>query len=310
MNNIAAPCDCGIVVVALVGGDALKACLGSIAPWQDRCIVVLGENMEDAGVWRARFPAPQFVEGGGLSVPMRRQRGVAAVRGRLVAVLEDTSLPDPGWLEAICAAFSQDRIAAAAGPVRIDPALGGRYRALACTEYGRFHPDSFPRLALAAPGASGTQPVSRLPGNNLAYRREPLQSILNGSDHGLVEGEVNALLAERGFTLALQPGMGVVYAAPDLHGARLRTRMQHGRLYAGSRAAGLPFSTRLARSVAAVLVLPGVLCARSLSSMTRAVAPGSWLGTAFWICAMECAWALGESAGYLSGAGHSIEAWR
>ena len=309
MSHSAAPCDCGIVVVALVGGDALAACLDSVGRWQDRCVVVLGENMEEAAVWQARFPVPRFVEGKGLSVPMRRERGIAAVRGRLVAMLEDTSLPVPGWLEAVGEAFADDRVAAAAGPVRIDPLLGGRYRALACNEYGKFHPGSFPRLALAAAAANGTQPVSRLPGNNIAYRREPLQSILNGSDHGLVEGEVNASLVEHGFTLALQPRMGVVYAAADRYGAQLTTRLRHGRLYAGSRAASLGLPTRLIWSLAALSVLPAVLCARSLSSMTRAVPPAAWPATAFWICAMECAWALGESIGYLAGAGRSIEAW-
>lgn len=310
MSSSAAPCDCGIVVIALVGGDALAACLRSVGPWQDRCVVVLGESMEEAAVWRARFPASQFVEGKGLSVPLRRQRGVGVVGGRLVAMLEDTSLPVADWLDAVCAAFVDERVAAAAGPVRIDPSLGGRFRALACTEYGKFHPRSFPRLASAPPAANGTQPVSGLPGNNLAYRREPLLAILDGSARGLVEGDVNAALVAHGFTLAMHPRMAVVYAAADVHGAGLRTRFLHGRLYAGNRAAGVEFSKRLAWSIAALLILPAMLSARALSGMTRALPPAAWPATAFWICAMECAWATGESIGYLAGAGRSIEAWR
>lgn len=310
MSNIAAPCDCSIVVVALAGGEGLQQCLGMIAPWQDRCLVVLGDNMEDVVTWRTRFPAVQFADGRGLSVPVRRQRGVASARGQVVALLEDTSVPDPGWLEAMCEAFADDSVAAAAGPVRIDPALGARYQALACTEYGRFHPERFPQLAVGAPAPGGTQPVSRLPGNNLAYRRAPLQEILDGIDHGLVEGEVNAILVARGFTLALQPRMAVLYAAPDTHGARLGTRMQHGRIYAGGRAAGRSYPQRLAWSSVSLLVLPIVLCARGLGSMTHAVRPIAWPRVAFWICLMECAWAAGECAGYLRGTGRSMEAWR
>lgn len=310
MSHNAPRCDCSIVVVALVGGDALKACLASVASWQAGCLVVLGENMEGVAIWGTRFPAVRFAEGTGLSVPMRRQKGVQAVPGQLVALLEDTSLPDAGWLDAVCAAFSDPEVAAVAGPVRINPALGGRFRALACTEYGKFHPGSFSRLATGALRTAGMQPVSRLPGNNLAYRREQLDAVLNTSEHGLVEGEVNAVLVQRGFTLLLQPRMAVLYAAADRHGARLATRLQHGRLYAGSRAAGLRYPRRLAWSVATLLVLPWILCARSLASMTRAVEPAGWPATALWICAMEFAWSLGESVGYLAGAGRSMEEWR
>lgn len=309
MSNTAAPCDCSIILVALAGGEALEACLHRMTPWHGRCHVMLGEDMEDVATWQARFPAVRFVESRGLPVPVRRQRGVEAVLSPVVALLEDTSLPDPGWLQAICDAFANDNVAAAAGPVRIDPALGGRYQALACTEYGRFHPDRFPHLALGAPDAGGTQAVSRLPGNNLAYRRARLLEVLQGSDHGLFEGEVNEILKARGFSLAFQPQMAVLYAAADSHGARLGTRMLHGRLYAGQRVAGRSYSTRLAW-FAGSLVLPAVLSARSLAGMTRAVKPAAWPKTAFWICLMECAWAIGESVGYLAGTGRSMEAWR
>lgn len=309
VSNTAAPCDCSIVLVALVGGDALGACLRRLAPWQGRCRVMLGEDMQDVAKWQAHFPAVQFADGRGLSVPMRRQRGVEAAQNPIVALLEDTSLPDPGWLEAMCEAFINDNVGAAAGPVRIDPALGGRYQALACTEYGRYHPDRFLRLALGAPDAGGTQAVSRLPGNNLAYRRALLLEILQGSDHGLIEGKVNEALKARGFSLALQPRMAVLYAAADFHGARLGTRLQHGRLYAGQRAAGRSYPARLVW-FAASLLLPAVLSVRALAGMTRAVKPAAWPKTAFWICLMESAWAIGESVGYLAGAGRSMEAWR
>ena len=309
MNDPAAPCDCSIILVALVGGEALKACLRRMTPWHDRCHVMLGGNMEDVATWQLRFPAVQFAEGRALPVPIRRQRGVEAVRSRLVALLEDTSLPEAGWLEALCGVFSNDLVAAAAGPVRINPALSARHQALGCTEYGLFHPDLFPRLALGAPDAAGTQAVSRLPGNNLAYRRDRLLDVLQNSDHGLVEGKVNAMLEERGFTLAYQPRMAVLYAAADFHGARLGTRMQHGRLYAGQRAAGRSYPIRLAW-FAGSLLLPAVLSARALAGMTRAVERRAWLKTAPWICLMECAWAIGEGVGYLAGTGRSMEAWR
>ncbi len=265
--------------------------------------------MGDISTWQSRFPAAKFSDGRGLPVPLRRQRGIEETHGQLVALLEDTSLPEPGWLEAMCEAFSSNDIAAAAGPVRIDPDLGARYQALACTEYGRFHPARFPRLALGAPDAAGTRAVSRLPGNNLAYRRSRILEILDASDHGLVEGEANELLKQRGHRLAMQPRMAVTYSATDHRGARLGTRMKHGRLFAGHRGAGRAPAARLLL-FAGSLLLPAVLSARALAAMTRAVRPAAWPGTALWICLMETAWAIGESAGYLWGAGRSLEAWR
>ena len=85
--------------------------------------------------------------------------------------------------------------------------------------------------------------------------------------------------------------------------------MQHGRLYAGQRVTGRSYPVRLAW-FAGSLFLPAVLSARGLASMTRAVKPAAWPGTAFWICLMETAWAVGESLGYLAGAGRSMKAWR
>lgn len=309
MSSNPAPCDCSIILVALVGGEALEACLRRMAPWSGMCHVMLGEDMDNVATWRARFPDVRFTDGQGFPLPVRRQRGVETALGQIVALLEDTSLPEPGWLDAICDAFATDNVAAAGGPVRIDPALCGRYQALACTEYGRYHPDRFPRLALGARDARGTQAVSRLPGNNLAYRRACVLEILKGSDRGLIEGEVNEILKARGMSLAFQPQMAVLYSAADSHSARLGTRMQHGRLYAGQRVAGKSYPTRLAW-FAGSLLLPAVLSARSLADMTRAVKPAAWPTTAFWICLMESAWAIGESVGYLAGAGRSMKAWR
>lgn len=307
MSEAAVPCDIAIVVVVLVGGEALTACLARLAPWHGRCHVVLNAASEVAG-WRGRFPNVHFLAGEGQPVPLRRKQGVDAAHGEFVALLEDTTLPDPGWLVAACATFVDERVAAVAGPVRIDPKLRGRYQALACTEYGRYHATQFPRLALNEP-SGGVQAVSRLPGNHLAYRRADLLAVLDGGASGLIEGEVNTALQSQGRLLAYQPGMAACYAAADRHGASLGTRMQHGRIYASQRAAGRGVTERLVLLVKALL-LPAVLSARGLSGMLHAVKPAAWPSTALWIVLMESAWAAGEARGYAAGAGRSMEAWR
>ncbi len=309
MPTVSDACDLSVVVVALVGGEALAACLRGLPEPHNRCVVVLAEHMGGAGYWETQFPAARFIDAAGLPVPLRRQRGVEAAGGDVVALLEDTSVPDPDWCRAVCQAFADPQVAAAGGPVRVSPTLPARFQALACGEYGRFHPRRFPLLGIAAAAVDGRQPVARLPGNNLAYRRERLMSLLDRSDRGLIETEVNQALRTRGFTLLLQPGMSVVYAAADRANARLRARLQHGRLFAGSRVAGQGWGTRLAW-FAKSLLLPLLLSGRAWRGMTQAVRPTAWMGVAVWILLLETAWAAGEAMGYLAGSGRSLEAWR
>ena len=120
MNATPPPCDIDIVIVSLLGGEALAACLQQLAPWQGRCHVVLPAQ-NDIATWRARFPQAHFLAGEGQPVPLRRQRGVLAAQGAFVALLEDTTLPEPGWLAAACDAFANERIAAVAGPISVAP---------------------------------------------------------------------------------------------------------------------------------------------------------------------------------------------
>ena len=303
------PADCSVVVVALAGGAALDGCLASLAPERTRCHVILAHGMGEAASWQARFPAVRFSFLPELTVPLRRERGIREAEREIVAVIEDTSHPVPGWSEALARAFDDPGVAAASGPVTIDPALPARAQALGCTEYARFHPRRFARLATSAADARGILPVARLPGNNLAYRRAAILEVLDASDHGLLESEVHPALLERGHVLAMHPGMAVTYRAADPRGLRVGTRFHHGRLYAGARAARWSFPRRLAWA-AGSLALPLVLCARSLAAMTAALPPAAWVPAGSWICILETAWAAGEATGYLAGGGKSLGEWR
>lgn len=301
------PPDCAVVVVALAGGQALAGCLAGLAAQGARCHAILGEAMP-AGPWRERFPGVRFSEMPQLTVPLRRERGVREAGAELVAILEDTSRPGEGWLQALAAAFRDPLVAAASGPVTIDPELPARAQALGCTEYARYHPSRIARLATGPESPDGTIPASRLPGNNLAYRRAALLEVLDG--RGLLESQAHPALLARGHRLVLSPGLAVTYRAADPRGIALAARLHHGRLYAAARSSSWPLPKRLAWTAAAAALLPGVLCARSLAGMASALRPAAWPAAAAWICAMEIAWATGEAAGYLAGGGSSGERWR
>jgi hypothetical protein len=302
-----------LVVVALAGGRALVEILEAVGSLPAEVVVLADGGSNRIAELSERFPAVIFINRDGLPVPLARRRGVEQASAAIVALLEDTSQPAAGWHAAIAEAFAEPGTAAAGGPVLLAPQLGVRYLALGCCEYGRFHPGRFDRLADVAAaggcGGAGRLPVSSLPGNNLAYRREALLAVLGECGHGLVEGEINARLRERGHTLCMHPAMTVSYAIEDRHGALLSTRFNHGRLYAGSRVSGQGGAARLGWLLKSLL-LPAVLTARGWSHMTVAVRPAAWPQVMLWILLMQSAWAFGEALGYMAGTGRSLEVWR
>lgn len=301
--------DINVIIVALAGGRGLESCLQALSEVWTQCVVVLGRAMGDTQQWQRRFPGVVFIDGGSLPVPLKRLRAIERVTGDIVALLEDTSIPCEGWIQSVRAAFDDEATVAVGGPVLISPSLPGRYKALGCGEYGLFHPRRFEQSDDLQNRERDITDISRLPGNNLAYRRSVLANVLSDVNRGLLESEVNQNLLNSGRHLTFHPGMAVMYAVPDQYGALLKTRLMHGRLFAGNRIKGRGWVTRLTWCLKSLL-LPAVLSGRALNSMRYAVNPSSWLPVACWICLLESAWALGEMAGYACGEGRSLEAWR
>jgi hypothetical protein len=265
-----------IIIVALLGGEATKACLASLASQAGDVLVVErdGSIRDAAGTVVGSSPAGD--------VPGRRRAGVEYARTPIVALLEDMVTVAPGWSQAVLAALSDPAIAAVGGPVSMSHALPAPVRALVLTEYGRFQ-------------APKTQP-SGLPGCNFAFRRDALMAAM--PDEGLIDGEVFARLAANGQKLGWAPGMAVTYAAAFSDGAALATRFNHGRLYASRLLTNKPFSGRAVAAAKSIL-LPAVLMARTLSeAQPRDLRSPATLA---WVALQHSAWAMGELAGALLG---------
>lgn len=297
----------GVVVVSLIGGDALSHCLSRVVEMQLPCLV-MPTGQDDITGLQAAYPTVRFAGVTGQPVPVRRQLGAQMMETPLVAIIEDSSIPGPGWETAVLECFRDADTAAAGGPVCLSDDLRSPFLALGCGEYGRFHPVRFPLLGSGPERAAGILPVTRLPGNNLAYRRELLLSLLDEDNAGLIEGIVNDRLREAGYAIVMHPAMLVSYTHEDRHGAQLKTRFQHGRLFAGNRVENTPLMERLVWAIKSA-VLPLLLTARGLSSMRYAVRKSRWPLVAMWIFLMESAWSTGECTGYLRGRGRSLEAW-
>ena len=293
-----------IVIVPLIGEDVLAKCLDRLPLDEVECIVVLRLAMGTAASWERRYRTVKFLDATDEPVPVRRQFGVETATGDIVALIEDTSWPDEGWCTAVRAAFEDPETAAAGGAVRIADSLPNRYQALGWSEYGAFAP-----LPLQTCSAGSQSPATRVPGNNLAFRRADLIEALRGQNNGLFEGSVCQRLLARGRRVVWQKNMSVTYAACDAHNASLATRLHHGRIYAATRFSDQGWPAKLGHLIKTPF-LPVVLTASRVSYVARSGRLMARLPVIFWIFLMESFWALGEAIGALAGVGTSMREWR
>ena len=284
-----------VVLVPLVGGDALQRCAqalrDSVAPADDLELLVApteaAEEVEGATMLR---------DDGIGSVPSLRASALEVARGEVVAFLEDTSRPDPAWLLTIRRLFEDGVVGAAGGPVRLDPGLGVRARALAYLEYGAWlEPPHVPTS------------TRRLPGNNFAVRRTALEACPEVWSDGLREAELAPVLADKGSRVLVHPRLIVTYTWEDADLARLSTRYHHGRIYGGHRYGEGAWGSRLAMALSCPGI-PFVLTARAWGHAKAD--PKRSVFALPWLLLYAGMWAMGEGLGYLLGAGASDHAWR
>ena len=301
--------ELSVVVIPLIGQDALAGCLDRLPLETVECIVVLRTSMRAACHWERRYPSVTFVDTDDEPVPLRRLRGVAIAKGDVVGLIEDTSWPAESWCTAVQSAFRDKRTAAAGGPVKIAATLPSRYQALAWSEYGRFASGRTPQATEDNSKHEGSITTSYVPGNNMAFRRLEMLELLREGDNGFFEGSMCAKLRAQGRRILYQPQMLVTYSTCDPHSALLATRLHHGRLYAASQVQGKGWPSRLTH-LAKTPLLPFVLTGRAVAAMTGSERFSTRLRVLFWLGLIESAWSIGEAVGSLAGAGESIKEWR
>ena len=299
-----------VVIVSLIGGETLRMCLEQL-PVAELEIIVSLRGKEGLTAWQNAFPAIKFLSDTDLTVPQRRAKAAKEATRDLVAMLEDTSRPDPTWGRATLEAMEDLDVGAAGGPVSISSRLPARFEALGWTEYGRFHINRAVALADSSGriGSANLMKVNLVPGNNMVYRRVFLETHLSAHRDGLFEFNTGSDLLEQGKSIIFSRGMSVVYDAIDERNAKLSMRAQHGRLFASSRIAKQNVLHR-ATWIAKSLVLPAALSLRTLRNANAASKARLKLSTMVWIVLMESAWGFGEFLGYTFGRGRSYESWR
>lgn len=278
-----------IVVIPLVGGAALQACLAALLDQPAREILLVAREAPDPPAHARLIVVPA-----GSNVPERRMIGLKAATAPFVAFVEDTCVPCANWSADLCASFTEADVLAAGGPVRIDASIAPRLKALAIAEYSRFAADK-----------GRAFDVNALAGANFAVRRETFDSA--ALPNGLVDNLVFDAVRQVGGRIVFQPAAEVTYAAGPPEQARLSTRFHHGRIYGGLLAARQPLARRLLLALTA-LAAPAVLIARNV----RHASPQLFRSpsTFWWIVLMQCAWGCGEVMGKLTGrVGASFKGW-
>jgi len=269
--------DLTVIVVAVVGGDAFRACAEAVRSQASRLLLVSHDGEITDGDGKAVGAAEQC------NIPLKRMSGAQLAATPLVALIEDMVVPEPGWAEAIESALSDPSVLGCGGPVSLAGEVPASSKALALSEYGAFNK--------GRPAGEATA----LPGCNFAFRRDALLEAMTEGE-GLVDQLVFERLLSRG-KLIWGPKMAVSFCHANDEGARLATRFQHGRIYASaSSGRGL---VRRGAAAGKALLLPPVLTMRSL----RNKPPGdNFSAAAFgWLMLQSTAWAAGEFVGAIFG---------
>lgn len=282
-----------VVVVALEGGEALRATLAALRT-QEPCggpvevLVACDETIAPApggeladGVRLVRVP-------GAVSPAEMRAVAVAQTRAPIVALTEDHCVPAADWCARIVAAHRLPRAAIGGAIEKREPddSLGW---AVYFADYSRY---MLPLAAGAAPYLSDC---------NVSYKREALERVRHRWSTAFHETVVHAALHAAHEETWLDPSI-VVHESRQLPlGDLLRDRYRHGRLFAALRSTELGRGRRLTMSAMA-LGLPVLSVGRiAARTVARRRAAGRLLASLPALVLLSAAWAAGECTGYATG---------
>lgn len=281
-----------VVVIVLIGGDLLRRCLRALAVQKGadslEVIVPYDDAHADVGRLAEEFSGVQFVfvEGRHTYAELRTA-GVKRATSKVVALLEDHCVPDPGWAREILRAH-EGSVVAVGGPVdKLTPDTALNW-SLYLADYVRY----------ARPLPAG--PVEHLTDCNVSYKRANLASIADVWAREFHEPEVHAALRERGGQLWFDPGVLVQQQRPISLGDAVKDRYAFGRLFGSRRVEGKTLGERL-KMAALGLLLPPLLVARvGQVVFSKKRYRGEFVRALPYVVLMNTLWATGEVLGYLT----------
>jgi hypothetical protein len=298
-----------VVVIPLSGSTLLSDTLRALEMQQPparEVIVVLGEGMETRAAAVRGASAVRSVRERG-DVPRRRARGVREASGDVVALLEDSCVPAPGWTAAMTDAHASGLAGASAptgpvgGPVIPAPGLSPVSLAAFLVEFGAFLPGG-------DCARRGDARRRLLPGCNVSYPRRLLHECERHWAGGFHEAFLHDALRRGGAPLRFAKGARVVFGQRARYARTLAVRFRHGRSYAARRVRGDP-ARALALAVAAPALTP-LLGARLARALVAAGPAGRRAAHGFPLAIpLVAAWSIGEAVGYASRSEGAPEHW-
>ena len=273
----------------------LRALIQKSTVKPDEIIVATRVDAAEQARFRAAFPRARLLSAAPhATIPQLRALGIRASVGAAVFVTEDHCIPAPDWIERGVRVI-EGGAGIAGGPV--ENACTSRLRDWAAflTDYS----------GVIRPAAGDV--INAIPGNNMACRRDAAEEIAATLEADLWESFVFAELRRGGVRMEFDRDMLVYHRRPFGIRYFIGQRYYFCRSFAAMRCRKLGRSGRL-KYAAGTLALPLLLPARAFGNLLlRGRLIGRFLLCSPLIFAYFAAGAMGELAGYLRGAGTSLQ---
>jgi hypothetical protein len=223
-----------------------------------------------------------------------RAAAIYAARGRIIAFIEDHTIPAENWAEMLLQAHQGHWAAVGYGFTNANPE-SYMSRASMFSDYALWM-DPLP---------SG--PADLLPGNNVSYNRDILLSLGDRLKTELgVDFNIHEALREKGYPLYLEGRALVAHENYDTLGALLGANHFYCWLLAAERAQSWSLMRRIVYGLAVPLGAPLIKLIRLIRSLRRRRPLWSHFWNTLPVLLLAYLWsAVGESLGYLLGTGSS-----
>jgi hypothetical protein len=279
----------------------LEALTAEVLHDEMEILVVKDFAQLDAGAFdslKNRYKDIRWVEASsGCTVPRMRSLGIGECHGDIVALLEDDCIVESGWRAAVLTAHLTHDVAIG-GAVEPGPYKRSLDWGVYFSDYGRF--------MLPLPAGR----VTALPGNNTSYKRAALRQLSPELAHEFAETFVHWSWERAQLPMRADQTVRVrnVHSWTILDVTLIP--YHHGRSFAAQRMANRRLWRRLMR-VGVTPIVPVVKVGRIIGqTLSRKRLIGPLVRALPWIVLFATSWSIGESIGYLRGAGESASVWR
>ncbi len=289
--QVAAERDISVVVAFDGAADRLHDRLGAIARAcagvSAEVILVLPADARDDVAYLSTIPT-QVITTPSTLVPVLWGHGIAAARGRIVALTTTQFLVRDGWVRELTAPLSQDGVVGAGGAMALAPNADALTRAVFLIRYSEH---------MSSPGSPAPRDIA---GDNAAYLRDAVLNVCPDVANGFWEVDAHRLMRAKGGRIVQAP-RAVAEFAPELSLREMMSnRFVHGSHFGAYRVRALRWPRW--RAVVVTPLVPFVLFGRILGRLRRVGQPMTQTLTLLpAMFTLLFAWAAGEARGALSG---------